>query len=327
MRFLIYLITFLLIAPNLLAEHVKVIKRTEFLMGTFASITIYDAKYEKALDNCFDELNRIDETLSLTKEDSLANNINNKELSDEIFSLIEKGIYYSKLTKGAFDITIAPLSNLWKNGFSTEKLPENDEIQQALNLVNYRNVYIDRDNRIVNFEYEDMQFDFGSIAKGYSADVVFNTLQKEGVDEALINIGGNVFVLGNRDVNVGLQDPFSETGEIFASIMLNNKSIVTSGIYERFIEIDGIKYHHILDPKTGYPFINNLASVSIIGRNSLDCDCLSTAIFAMGLKDGLEFVENLYGIEAIFVTKDKKVYITSGVNLKLTNHDYEICDI
>jgi len=302
MKLLIYIITFIMIAPNLLAK--PVIKRTEFLRNTFVTIAVYDDRHEEVIDNCFALLHSLDD--KLIQQTSLVD----KELSPEIFYLIERGLYYSNLTKGAFDITIAPLSTLWQRG-----VPTNPEILAALNLVNYKNVFVNKAARTVTFQYENMQLDFNSIAKGYLTDLVCQELQMAGVEDALINIGGNIYVIGSKNIAIYIQDPFAHVGEAFAAVFLNNESMVTSEVYDQT---------YILNTKTGYPLVNNLASVSVIGINSLECDCLSTAAFAMGLEDGLNFIESLPATEAIFVTKDKKVFTTSGITLNIINPNYEL---
>jgi thiamine biosynthesis lipoprotein len=152
------------------------------------------------------------------------------------------------------------------------------------------------------------------------------------VKSAIIDLGGNVFALGNRPDGklwkIGIQDPFEQRGQIIGSIEVKDKSIVTSGIYERFIEKDGKKYHHILNPFNGYPFDNELAGVTIVSDKSIDGDALSTTVFSKGLKGGMEFIEKIQGTEAIFVTKDKEVYITSGLknNFKITKEEFKIID-
>ncbi|OOB77576.1 MAG: hypothetical protein BEN19_01615 [Epulopiscium sp. Nuni2H_MBin003] len=316
-----YIILLILLLPiNVGAQPIT---QTEFLMGTFASITSFKKTNTSIVNQCFDTLFSLDNTLSLTKEDSLINNLGMKKttLPPDIYNLIQRGLYYSYQSQGAFDITIAPLTNLWRIGFDDAKIPTEKEIITAQNLVNYNNVVLE-DNSIY-FLKPNMKLDLGSIAKGYATDIVVDILTKNNVDKSIINIGGNVYILSNTPLTVELQDPHAATGETFATLSLSNQSIVTTGIYERYLD----EYHHILDPKTGYPYQNELPSVSIIGTSSLDSDCLSTTAFALGLESGLKYIEHLPDYEGIFVTKDKKVYVTPNVNLVITNKDYEIYDL
>ncbi|OOB77712.1 MAG: hypothetical protein ATN33_02825 [Epulopiscium sp. Nele67-Bin001] len=301
------------------------ITRTEFVMGTVANITVYEGN--RGVEKAYKRLNQLDKLLSINKNDTLITDINNLsglkpvKVPHDIFSLIETGIYYSNLTNGLFDITIEPLTNLWRIGFDDAMVPDDETILEALSHVDYSNVALNRSKSTVFLTQEGMGLDLGGIAKGYACDEVVKILKNSDVEEALIDIGGNVYILGDELVNVGLQNPFDKRGEVFATLNLSNKAVVTSGIYERFLEIDGTKYHHLINPKTGYPFDNNLASVTIISNYSTDGDALSTAVFAKGLQAGINFVEALNGVEAIFVTTDYEVYPTSGIadTLIITN--------
>lgn len=174
-----------------------------------------------------------------------------------------------------------------------------------------------------------MKIDLGGIAKGYTADVITDILKENGVEHALVDLGGNIYALGNnpegRPWKIGVQNPFDSRGKIVGYVPVENKSVVTSGIYERYIEKDGKKYHHILNPFTGYPYDNELAGITIISDKSIDGDALSTSVFSKGLEGGMKFIEKLPNIEAVFVTKDNKVYITSGLKntFKLTNEEFK----
>ncbi len=272
--------------------------------------------------------------LSINKPRTLISNINNLSgikavaVPKDIYNLIDTSIYYSKLTNGLFDISIAPLTNLWRIGFDNAHLPAPYLISRTISLIDYNNIKLDPDTQSVFLTQKDMALDLGSIAKGYACDEIVELLRNNNVERALVDIGGNVYVLGNNLNNekwmVGLQDPFSQRGESFAKIALSNQAIVTSGIYERYLEIEGTRYHHLINPKTGYPFDNNLASVTIISNYSTDGDALSTAVFAKGLAAGLSFVEALNGVEAVFVTTDYQVFATSGLtdNLIITNTQF-----
>lgn len=161
-----------------------------------------------------------------------------------------------------------------------------------------------------------MKIDLGGIAKGYAADRAVQIYKQNNVSAAFINLGGNVMVFGEKPDNsnwsVGVQEPFKSRGEVIGVINVKNESAVTSGNYVRYFEEKGVKYHHIIDPRTGYPANSNLMSVTVISRDSMECDALSTAAFVLGDKEGMQFIKS-YGAKAVFITKDKKVKMTSNV--------------
>ena len=206
---------------------------------------------------------------------------------------------------------------------------------EILNLKNIKNInllnnYI-TDNSVLNkLIKKGMEIDLGGIAKGYAADQIVKYLKSKDVESAIINLGGNVFILGEKEKNtpfkVGIQDPTSEDGSSIGNISVSNKSVVTSGIYERYLEKDGIIYHHMIDPSTGYPFENNLSSVTIISSSSIVGDGLSTTTFGLGLQKGMKLIESLDNTDAIFITKDKKVYTTSNLKgkLNLKNESFKL---
>lgn len=310
------------------------ISRSEVLMGTVVKVTLYDSSNEKILDEVFKKVKELESILSINTENTLIDEINESsgikpvKVDDKTFDLISKGIEYSKLSNGLFDISIGPLVKLWSIGLPEAKVPSKEEIDNKISLIDFNNIELDETNKTVFLKNPGMSIDLGGIAKGFTADEISKILLDNNVKSALIDLGGNIYVLGTKisgdDWKIGIQDPFSERNEIIGSITASNKSIVTSGIYERFIEENGTRYHHILNPQTGYPYDNDLAGITIVSDKSTDGDALSTSVFAMDLKDGMEFVENQKNIEAIFITKDKKVYITSGLknNFNLTNNEF-----
>jgi thiamine biosynthesis lipoprotein len=238
-----------------------------------------------------------------------------------MLALLEYGLYYSSLSKGAFDITIAPVSSLWDFTGTTPVKPTDEAINQALAYVNYEAVKIDGNK--VFFANENVNMDFGAIAKGYIADRVKEYLLSQGVQSALINLGGNVHTIGNKPDGspflVGIQKPYADRNETIAVIEIEDLSVVSSGIYERFFTLDGIGYHHILNPKTGYPYDNGLISITIISKDSVDGDGLSTTCFALGLEEGLKLINSIPDTYGIFITDDYKIYYSDGLleNFKL----------
>ncbi|MGG5462872.1 FAD:protein FMN transferase [Clostridium sp. B9] len=314
------------------------VSQSNFFMGTLVNLTLYDKTDEKIFQKIFNEISKIEKQLSLNITTSEINEINNNagikpvKVSESTFNIIEKSIEISELSNGYFDITIGPLVQLWDIGTANAKVPTETEINSTIKLINFNNIILDSSNSSVYLEKEDMIIDLGGIAKGYIADIICNILIEEGVEKAIIDLGGNIFALGEKSNkapwNIGIQNPFENRGVPLGTLEISNKSIVTSGIYERFFEEDGVKYHHILNPKTGYPFNNDLSSVTIISDKSLDGDALSTAVFALGFSEGLKLIESLENVDAIFVTTDKEVFLSSNIksNFNLIDNSFKLIE-
>ena len=303
----------------------------EFCLDTIIQITLYDSSSKNILNNCFDLCKKYERIFSannkkseLYKINHSSNKLEAQELSDDLYKVIKQGLYYSDLSKGSFDITIGSISSLWD--FKKHTLPEDPLIQHHLHDVSYKNIILE--NHKIRFLNTETMIDLGAIAKGYIADQIKNYLLKENVKSALINLGGNILCVGKKQENpfiIGVTNP-QQTSDSLFSLKINDLSVVTSGTYQRFFEIDSKRYHHILNPKTGYPYETDIAGVSIIADNSIDADALSTLTFTKGVKEGLKFVENLDNVDAIFITNDKKIYLTENIkdNFKLMSNDFEI---
>ncbi len=296
------------------------ITKNDFVLNTVATITLYDSKDETLIDECFDLCRHYESLFSRTDENSEIYKLNHREISevsDETAELISEGLYYSKLSDGAFDITIAPLSSLWNFTSDSPAVPSAKDIESARKKIDYTAVTVS--GNTVTFSNNYTAIDLGAIAKGYIADKVEALLVSSGVERAIINLGGNVMCIGGKTATegfkIGIQYPFKE-GSI-ASVSVSGLSVVTSGIYERYFEQDGTLYHHILNPKTGYPYYSGLLSVTIIGENSGICDALSTACFALGKDAGTALIESMDGLYAIFITDDYKLWYTSGAETAL----------
>lgn len=312
------------------------LKRTEVLMGTTVTVSLYDHRDEAILDEVFEIVKTLENELSLNKESTLLTELNDSsgiaphKVSDTLFNIIQRGVYYSDLTHGSFDLSVGPLVKLWNIGLPEARVPSEEEIKAVLPLINYEAIQLDEEASTIFLKDKGMQLDLGGIAKGYTADFIAKFLKDKGVEHALIDLGGNIYTLGTKlDGSlwrVGIQDPFENRNNTVGYISIANQSIVTSGIYERYLEADGQKYHHILDPSTGYPFDNDIAGVTIISDASIDGDALSTSVFSKGLEEGLEFVRSLPNIDAIFITKDSKIYVTEGLkdNFVLTNSAFTL---
>ncbi|MGG5325099.1 thiamine biosynthesis lipoprotein [Enterococcus pernyi] len=299
----------------------------QFLLGTYVRIRIYDEGKEDVLKPAFDRVKELGDKITINQSGSEVDEINQQagikpvKVSDDVYRLLKRAYEYSEDSHGGFDMAIGPITQLWRIGFDDARKPSQAEIDEALKLVDYHKVQFNDEAKTVYLQEKGMILDLGAIAKGFITDEVVKVLKDHDVTTAIVDLGGNVYVLGHsprgedQDWTVGIQDPNLARGTILGSIKERNKTLVTSGIYERYLEVDGVKYHHLFDPKTGYPFDNDIAGVTIITDQSIDGDGLSTAVFAMGVKDGLAYIEDKLndGTEAIFVTKDDKVYVTDPI--------------
>jgi len=310
------------------------VEKETYMMGTIMNFKIYGKNAETATALALKRISNIESKMSVNVKTSEISKLNAKagisgqKLSLDTYSVIEKSVQYSKLTGGALDATIEPIVSLWGIGTDKERLPSKNEINDKLKLVNYKDIVLDKKNSMVKLKGTNQAIDLGAIAKGYTADEVKKVLLNNKISSAIINLGGNVYAIGSnpdgKDWKVGIQSPLSTRGEYLGTISVTDKSIVTSGNYERFFIKDGIRYHHIFDPKTGYPAEKGLISTTIVSDKSIDGDALSTSTYILGLDKGLKLVESVKGVEAIFVTKDKKVYVTPGLkdNFKLTSKEF-----
>ncbi|MHB9922387.1 FAD:protein FMN transferase [Clostridium botulinum] len=312
------------------------ISRETYLMGTIINIKAYGKNADKAVQASVDKISDIENKMSLNISTSEINKINKNagiapvKVSKNTFDVVKASLIYSEKTKGSFDITVEPLVSLWGIGTDKARIPSKDEISNALKLINYEDVIINEKESTIMLKRKGQAIDLGAIAKGYTADELKKVLLNYNVSSAFLSLGGNVYVLGNKPDKtpwkIGVQNPLEPRGDYLGIVSVSDKSVVTSGNYERFFERNGKRYHHIFDTKTGYPAEKGLISVSIISDKSIDGDALSTSVYTLGLDEGKKLIESLNNVEAIFVTNDKKVYVTSGLKdiFKLTNTDFKL---
>lgn len=310
------------------------ISKNEFMLDTMITITIFGTEDDLAINELFKVISELENKLSIHKEgselDLIRNNAGIKpiKVSEDTLSIFEKSIEYSIQSEGLFDITSAPLIDLWAIGSEEQHLPSQTEIKSAIELINYDKIIINNDNSTVFIDNKDMYANLGAIAKGYIADKVAEKARELNIESAILNLGGNVLLIGSKpdgsNFKVGIQDPDETRGGYMGIFEGSNLSIVTSGDYERYFIENGVKYHHILNPYTGYPAQNNIKSVSIITNTSFDGDALSTSVLLMGIEKGLELIENTENTEAIFITKDNKIILSKGIgaNFELTSQHY-----
>ena len=282
---------------------------------------------EAAIDEAFDLCRDLESRISRTREDSDISRINNAggdwvEVSEEVRELIQKGIDYSELSGGAFDITVGGLTEQWDfhADESEAKLPDEEALAEAAKHVGYKSIEIDGSK--VRLTDPAAKLDLGGIAKGYIGDRMTEALESRGVVSAVINLGGNVICVGGKtdtdDFVIGVETPFSDRTEIIGKINARDKTLVTSGVYERRIEVDGKTYHHILDTKTGWPVQTDLDAVTLTadkGRSG-DIDALSTICLIKGSAEGKKFIEGLEGVEGVFVMSDGSVLTTDGAGFE-----------
>ena len=232
-------------------------------------------------------------------------------VGDDALFLLTKSKYYSALSGGAFSITTRALSSLWRIHARCGTVPTRAEVEQAVALVSDEDILLDEEARTAELARFGQSVDLGSIAKGYAADEVRRFLAEGGANDALINLGGTVSTLG-RPRRVGIQHPDRFTGIAMGRITITDACVVTSGDYERYYEVDGVRYHHILDPKTGYPARAGLRSVTLIGQSALELDALSTVVFVRGAEEGLPLLRQA-GVDAVLVTDKLDVFCTEGL--------------
>ena len=318
---------------------IKPISKTNFFLGTVVEISMYNQLDEAIIDKAFDRISEIERKMTInnaeTSEIIALNNASGKnevKLSSDTFYVMEKGKQYSEMANGKFDITIGPIVKLWNIGTEYAAVPKKSKLEEAVRLVDYKNLTLSKENQSAMLKEAGMKVDLGAIAKGYAADEAARILKENGVENAIVNLGGNVMTVGGSTSGspwkIGIQDPFNPRGDILGVVSIKNQTVVTSGTYERYFEENGKKYHHILNPYTGYPIENNLHSVSIITDKSIDGDGLSTTTLLIGLEEGMELIESLEQVDAIFITSDKKVYVSSGLkdNFKITKSEFEIAN-
>ncbi len=312
----------------------KIVSGATFALDTYVDIKIYGYRTQRAgealIQDSFDLLSSLEDTLSLHVEGSDIFNLKQNagiqpvEVSDLTYRVLEDSLYFSELTDGLFDVTIGPLIDLWAIDPPDGHYPSQEELDAVLPLIDYQGIEFLKDNRI-ELRDKGMVVNLGAIAKGTIADEMKAFLIERGVKSALINLGGNVLAIGSKPDGssfvIGIQDPDKGRGEYLLSLQINDEAVVSSGDYERYFEYEGKKYHHILNPKTGFPADTNIKQVTIVTQNSQIADGLSTSVLLLGVQNGIKLIESLDGVEAIVMTKDNYIYFTNGLRGK-----YEVQD-
>ncbi len=294
-------------------------KETRMQMGTLVSITVFERKKdtaEKAIDLAFNRIAEIENLMSNYKEDSELSMINRKAsaefvpLTQDTFTVIKKAIEFSRLSRGAFDITCGPLCKLWKDAGKSGRLPTNEELEKILNVVGYNKINLNVEKQALSFQSTSgggMELDVGGIAKGYAVDEAIRVLKGHGIESALVEAGGDLYAMGTKPGGkhwlVGIQDPLHpDNAETFlGKLKIKDCAVATSGDYQRFVVINGKKYSHIVNPLTGWP-VKNVPSVTVIASDATTADALATALSVMGAKEGIELAQSIPGVEALIIS-------------------------
>ena len=332
------LLTAVIIIPQTGCGGKEPVSGSEFCLDTSCEITIYDMEgmsEDKAagiIDQAFAGIREYENMLSRTVEGSDVYRINHAEgksteVSAETLDVIHTGLLMAELSGGKFDITVGALTDLWKFTSDNPSVPEDQEIRKALETVGYENITMKGNE--VGLSDSETRIDLGGVAKGYIADKTGEYMEAQGVTKAIINLGGNITAIGEKEEDtpwtIGIERPYSDRSEIVGSIKVSDKTVVTSGIYERQFVEDGVRYHHVLDPQTGYPAETDLEAVTItaVKGNSGFCDSLSTACLILGKEKAHRLVLKLQDeypqmeIEAAFIDKNDNIAQTDGMNLEL----------
>jgi len=338
--------------------------QAEFALGTVCVINLYENGNNKLYSRIFSRIREIDRVMSSFPgefEELLNDNtiidpnagpdsavstlvsgvlaINRQagiepvKVRADLLEVLVTALRYAEISGGAFDPTIGPLVKLWGIGTDAQRVPTKNEIAAALELVNWRDLEIDRKAGTAFLKRKGMEIDLGGIAKGYAADEAARIAKEGKAKHGIIDLGGNILAFGWRDEKkfihwrIGVQDPLSDSrGDYLGVLAVHDTSVVTSGVYERNFENSGKRYHHILSTVNGYPVDNGLLSVTIVTKRSMEADALSTAVFALGYERGKNLIDSIYDAEAVFVFEDRSVKITEGLSgiFTLTDNEFKL---
>lgn len=240
------------------------------------------------------------------------------KVDEEVFDLVERAIKISKLTNGAFDISYASMDKIWKFDGSMKEMPTPEAIKKSVERIGYQNIILDKENKTIFLKLTGMKLGLGGIGQGYIADKVKELLQSKGCNSGLVNVSGDINTWGKQPNGelwtVGIVNPMNKN-KVFATFPLDNSAVETSGSYEKFVSFNGIRYSHIIDPRTGYP-ATGIVSVSVFAKQTEIADALATGIFVLGVEVGLDLVNQLKGIECIIVDDKGKIHASKGIDIK-----------
>lgn len=308
-------------------------KMQDFVMDTTLSQTIYSQNAEKISKEVLQAIKENDKIFSAFDKESEIYKINTAEgkeisVSNKTFNLIKKSLEFCRKSNGIFDISVFPLSKIWKDAISDSVLPKENEVKNALSLVDYKKIELNEENSSIKMP-KNMALDLGAIAKGATLCDIYEIYDRNLVSGAICSIGNSAMLIyknkNGKPFNIGLRNPF-ENGQnsLFATLSLENCTISTSGGYERYAEIEGEKYHHIIDIETGYPANNTMASATVVSSDGAESDYLSTRLFLLGFEKAVEVCKN-EDISAVLVSNDKKIYVSSSLSdkIEITDKGFE----
>jgi thiamine biosynthesis lipoprotein len=307
-------------------------KRTLKLMGSNFDITVVENDAKKAnfyIDLAIAEISRIEKLISSWDKNSQTSAINKNagiqpvKVDEELFILIKRALKISKLTNGAFDISYASMDKVWFFDGSMTKMPSKEIIKKSVEKVGYQNIVLNEKNQSVFLKLKGMKIGFGAIGKGYAADKAKALLQKKGVVSGIINASGDLNTWGTqtngKDWLVAIVNPLNKQ-KVFSWMPVKNSAVVTSGNYEKYVKFNNILYTHIIDPRTGYP-ATGILSATIFTKSAELADALATSIFVMGVDTGLDFINQLKGVECIIIDKNNKMITSKNIQLKNLKND------
>lgn len=331
MRFIFSFLIFIAYLVSLNAQEIAQ-RRTIKLMGSRFDITIVAKDSLIAndyIEEAIFEIQRIENLISSWKPDSHTSLINDNAgikpvvVDQELIDIILRAIQISKISDGAFDISYASLDKVWKFDGSMTRKPSEEEIKNSILKIGYKNIIVDKNQKTVFLKLKGMKIGFGAIGKGYAADKVRKMLIEKGVKSGIINASGDLTTWGKqpdgKDWLVGISNPLHKEN-VFSWFPVIDAAVATSGNYEKFVEFDGVKYSHIIDPRTGYPS-TGLVSVSIFAKSAELCDALATSVFITGVEVGLNMINQLKGVECIIVAQNNKIYFSDNISFNHTKQE------
>ena len=308
----------------------EVFKETTKLMGSRFDISVVSENQETAnryIKTAIEEISRIENLISSWDKNSQTSLINKNagikavKVDKELFELIERALKVSKLTNGAFDISYASMDKIWKFDGSMTVMPSKEAVKNSVSKVGYQNIILDKNLQTVFLKRKGMKIGFGAIGKGYAADKAKRLLINKGVKSGIINASGDLNAWGKqsdgKDWVVAITNPLNKD-KVFSWFPIENSAVVTSGNYEKYVRFNGELYSHIIDPRTGYP-CKGVLSVSVFTANAELADALATSIFVMGVETGLNFINQLKGVECIVIDSDNKMHSSNNINIKENN--------
>lgn len=326
-KLLLSLFCIALIITQVSCKSNEPVSDTQFMLDTFCTVEIRDMSKNQAKEliaDTFEECQRYEKLFSRTLKGTDIYNINHSggkpvEVDPQTAELIQTSLELCRQTDGLFDITVGQITNMWNFKEENPTVPLESDIKNALHSVGYEKVHVN--GNTVQISDPDTWIDLGSIAKGYIADRLSDFLMEKGVSSGIVNLGGNIVAIGGKEDDtpwsIGIEAPYSDRSEIIGSLEMQNTTVVTSGTFERHFVKDGIDYHHVLDPATGYPRNTDILCVSIKSKmgNSVLCDGYSTTCLLLGKEKAMEFMKDKVGFEYCLMDKDGKIIQSDGFDL------------